>query len=127
MPNMILESITTNNIDDERLMLSKMVNFDEERILYLHHFLCSAGDNAFAFRTACSKKASVYDQSVDTIFTFLTRTTYVNGNALLYAHVSEMMDATYGQQQPQRASTSNVNRPSISNHGLYAAEFQSFV
>ncbi|GKF58490.1 hypothetical protein Tco_0172027 [Tanacetum coccineum] len=42
-------------------------------------------------------------------------------------HVSEMLDATHGQQQPQRASTSNVNRPSISNHGLYAAEFQSFV
>ncbi|GJT70251.1 hypothetical protein Tco_1029537 [Tanacetum coccineum] len=49
---------------------------------------------------------------------------YVSG---MPAHVSEMLDATHGQQQPQRASTSNVNRPSISNHGLYAAEFQSFV
>ncbi|GJS58666.1 hypothetical protein Tco_0653450 [Tanacetum coccineum] len=34
-------------------------------------------------------------------------------------YVSGMPVATYGQERPQLASTSNVNRPSISNHGPY--------
>ncbi|GJS58663.1 hypothetical protein Tco_0653447 [Tanacetum coccineum] len=34
-------------------------------------------------------------------------------------YVSGMLVATYGQEWPQLASTSNMNRPSISNHGPY--------